>query len=99
MKPERLVSDALDSLRSMEHRQNLLDLAHMFGIDPLRVVILKKLPQPLMFEALDHRPRGCRRAERGLVDALSSRRQQNDTESGAVTRRGQRSAARRHLRR
>jgi hypothetical protein len=26
----------------------------VLGIDPLRVVILKKLPQSLMFEAFDH---------------------------------------------
>ena len=44
----------LDRFRRLQDSQNLFELAHMLGIYASSRVILEKLPQSLMLEALDH---------------------------------------------
>jgi hypothetical protein len=41
----------LDLLRGLQNDQNLFELSHVVGIDPLRKVILEQLPQSLMPKA------------------------------------------------
>ena len=48
--PERLKGS-----RRVQHTQNLPDLPDMIWVYALRVVVLKKLPQPLMSKTFDYR--------------------------------------------
>jgi hypothetical protein len=54
MQPEREQSEGIDRLGGIHNAKYLPDLADMLRIDPLRVVVFKKLPQPPVSKAFDH---------------------------------------------
>jgi hypothetical protein len=43
VQPERRNIEGGDTLRRVQHRQNLSDLANVLGVKPARIVVLEKL--------------------------------------------------------
>jgi hypothetical protein len=54
MQAERWQLKGFDRFCRIEHRQNLLDFAQVFGIYAAAIVVFEKLAQCLVFEAFDH---------------------------------------------